>query len=347
MARAPLILFGAFDRHNLGDILLAHVAVREAAHRPVLFAGLADRDLTPWGGQRVRALAALARDREREWGDAPADLLHVGGELLTCDLYQAAVMLQTAADAATAIARFDRDPASGLAWARHTLGLEQGMAYLAPKALFPRPGRFEYRAVGGVELERLTEAQRREIRARLEEADAVSVRDTATLDVLRGWGIRAGLEPDPASRVPALFGETIACHAVRGEPARVSRDFPEGYLALQFAAEHGDDDSLRLLTACLDSSGPGMGVVMFRAGAAPWHDDLAVYTRLARLMPGHRIHVFESLDVWDICALIAGARACCCGSLHAWVLAKALGVATPPFPFLSRKLAAYQATWPD
>ena len=323
------------------------MAAREAAPRPVLFAGLADRDLTPWGGQRVRALAALARDWEREWGDAPADLLHVGGELLTCDLYQAGVMLQTDADAADAIARFDRDPAAGLAWARNLLGLEQTLAYLAPKALFRHPGRFEYRAVGGVELVHQSAEITREAVTRLQEADAVGIRDRTTLAYIRGLGIEARLEADPAARVPALFGETIAWHSVRGEPERVTRNFPEGYLALQFAAEHGDDDSLRLLAECLDSSSPGMGVVMFRAGAAPWHDDLAVYTRLARLMPGRRIHVFESLDVWDICALIAGARACCCGSLHAWILAKALGVATPPFPFLSWKLAAYQATWPD
>lgn len=319
------------------------MAAREAAPRPVLFAGLADRDLTPWGGQRVRALAALARDWEREWGDAPADLLHVGGELLTCDLYQAAVMLQTDADAA--IARFDRDPAAGLAWARKLLGLEQTLAYLAPKALFRHPGRFEYRAVGGVELERLSPEGRREVLARLTEADAVSVRDTVTRDVLRGWGIRAGLEADPAGRAPALFASTLAAHGGAGEPARVARAHPGGYLALQFAAEFGDDASLDRMAAHLDSGFPGRDLVMFRAGAAPWHDDLAVYARLARRLGGRHVQVFESLDVWNILALIGGAQACLATSLHARILARTMGVATPPLPFGSAKLAAYEASW--
>ena len=55
--RAPLILFGAFDRHNLGDLLLGRIAAELAARllpgREVRFAGLATRDLRADGGARV------------------------------------------------------------------------------------------------------------------------------------------------------------------------------------------------------------------------------------------------------------------------------------------------------
>ncbi|MDI3515584.1 MAG: hypothetical protein PWP40_2813, partial [Rhodocyclaceae bacterium] len=47
-ARPPLILFGAFDRHNLGDLLLGRIAAALAARfapgRPLRWAGLAARD---------------------------------------------------------------------------------------------------------------------------------------------------------------------------------------------------------------------------------------------------------------------------------------------------------------
>jgi len=79
MTRAPLILFGAFDRHNFGDLLLGHVAARNAVSRfpgrPLIFAGVAARDLRPWGGQEVAAISVIAND----WGNQPADLCHVGG----------------------------------------------------------------------------------------------------------------------------------------------------------------------------------------------------------------------------------------------------------------------------
>lgn len=341
----PLILFGAFDRHNLGDILLAHVAERDAAPRPVVFAGLAARDLTAYGGQRVRAIAELAL----AWGDARADLLHVGGELLTCDLYQAAVMLQSEASAHAAIARFDLAPSAALDWAMATLGLRQRLAYLAPKSLFRNPGRFGYRAVGGVSLDRLSHEQRREVGARLGEADTVTARDHTTQSLLAGMGIRAALEPDPASRVPGLFAATIAHHTESGEPARISAACPAGYLAVQFAAEYGDDASLSVIARHLErvADDAGLAIVLFRAGAAPWHDDLAVYRRLAGFMGTRRTHLFQSLDVWDICALLAGARAYCGTSLHGWILGRAWGLQLLPFPVELRldKLSAYTETW--
>ena len=340
---APLILFGAFDRHNLGDLLLAQVAAAEAAPQPVIWAGLGDRDLGAWGGQPVRALPALAR----EWGEAPADLLHVGGELLTCAAYEAAVMLQTPDAAEAVIARLDADPTARRGWAREALGVSAELPYLAGKALFRHPGRFEYRAVGGVALDRLAPDARVECLARLREADVVSVRDRVTQDHLAGAGIAADLVPDPVSRVPALFGDRIRRHARQGEPAAVTAACPAGYLAVQFAAEYGDDLSLDRLAADLEPLAGTRTLVLFRAGAAPWHDDLGVYQRLAQRLRRRRVHLFQSLDIWDLCALIAGARGYCGSSLHGWILARGFGVAALPFPLQAStaKLAAYADTW--
>jgi hypothetical protein len=344
----PLILFGAFDRHNLGDLLLAHMAVADlaaadSAPRPLIFAGLGERDLTPCGGHKVHALATLAR----EWGDRRADLLHVGGELLTCESYEAAVMLQTPEDADAVIARLSDHPAARRQWARETLGVSAHLPYLAAKALFRHPGQFEYRAVGGVELDRLAPQARDEALTRLREADRISVRDHVTQGHLAAAGIVAELVPDPVSRFPARFGERIRRHAAQGEPAHVRTAFPNGYLAVQFAAEYGDDRSLDRIATHLDEHLDARGLVLFRAGAAPWHDDLAVYQRLAERLKHRRNHLFQSLDVWDIAALIAGAQGYCGSSLHGWILARAFGVETLPFPLPpgTAKLAAYVATW--
>ena len=343
----PLILLGAFDRHNFGDILLAHVAEAESAPRPVLCAGLAERNLSPWGGHRVRALAALAAEWGAQWCDARADLLHVGGELLTCESYEAAVMLQAPEDADAVIARLDADPLGRGRWARETLGLSAHLPYLAAKALFRQPGQFEYRAVGGVALDRLAPESRDEALQRLREAERVSVRDRTTQAHLAAAGIAAALTPDPVSRIADRFGERIRRHGQSGEPAAVRTAFPSGYLAVQFAAEYGDDPSLDRIAGHLDRLAGARGLVLFRAGAAPWHDDLAVYQRLAERLPKRRIHLFQSLDVWDLCALIAGARGYCGSSLHGWIVARAFGVDALPFPLplSTEKLAAYVNTW--
>src|SRR6516225_6948499 len=56
----PVIVFGAFDRHNFGDLLFPHIAMNLLALDDAIFAGLAARDLRDAGGFAVEALAALA-----------------------------------------------------------------------------------------------------------------------------------------------------------------------------------------------------------------------------------------------------------------------------------------------
>ena len=76
----PVILYGAFDRHNLGDMLFPHVVAALMPGREVYFAGLVAADLRPWGGHLVRSLPEVLA----AMGNRPVDLIHVGGEVLTC-----------------------------------------------------------------------------------------------------------------------------------------------------------------------------------------------------------------------------------------------------------------------
>lgn len=311
--KPPLVFFGAFDRHNLGDILLGHVAAEElsGAAGDRTFAGLAARDLTPWGGQRVAALDALT---------APLTLIHVGGELLDCAAAQAAYMLD----------------APALRWRRQA-------PYVVARHELPPGSRVEFRAVGGVELAERDAPFRDEVLAALREAGRVSVRERTTQALLADAGIDAALVPDPVTRIDALFGARIRAGARARIRTKTRRGDP--YLAVQFAAECGDDATLAAFARGLERI--GLPVVLFRAGAAPWHDALEPYRRLAGrcALP---VQIFESLDVWDICALIAGSRGSIGSSLHGRLVAEAFGV-----PALSleresgaaKKLRAYLATW--
>ena len=121
---APPVLFGAFDRHNFGDLLFPHLMTALLPGQSFEFAGLVERDLQAFGGHRVSALAARQDPR-------PAHLIHVGGELLTCSAWQAAVMLLEPAAAATAVARYDDDPAAAADWAARQLGTARSLPYVA------------------------------------------------------------------------------------------------------------------------------------------------------------------------------------------------------------------------
>lgn len=343
---SAVIVFGAFDRHNFGDLLFAHVAAALLDGRQLVFTGLAGRDLRPWSGHRVMPLSEVAAS----WRDYPVILFHAGGELLTCDAWEAAIMLLPPDEAQRVIRHFAARPDERLSWAHGQLGLPSLAPYTIPRALFPQAQSVVYNAVGGVDLAGRPEAFRNEVLRKLAQADATGARDLCTHTILRQAGIPARLMPDPAVMVAALFGERIGGRMRQGEVAAMHQAFPNGYLAVQFSADFGDDATLSTIAGQLDllAADTGLGIVLFRAGAAPWHDELSCLSRAAARMrqPGHRL--FHSLDLWDICALIAGSRGYLGSSLHGRIVAMAFGL--PRLSLLRAKAGAskheaYASTW--
>jgi len=344
----PVVLFGAFDRHNLGDLLFPHIAQAMLGEVPVRFAGLAARDLRGVGGHRVEAIGELIAS----WGDAPARLLHVGGETLTCAAFEAAVMLLDGDALQLTLRRLEGHPAERAAWLRHMLGGERPVPYVLSKRDWPALRRVAHAGVGGVDLDRLGGPARDTVLARLREADAVAVRDARTRAALARHGLSAALMPDPAVLVAELFGQRIARHAASGERAALRARFPQGYLAVQCSTVFGDDATLGALADALarSAAGSGLGLVLWRAGAAPWHDDMALLQRLAERLPAGQAQVAASLDLWDLCALIAGSSAVVASSLHARIVAGAFAracVSLQPAAAGQRitKLDAWVETW--
>ncbi len=351
------MLFGAFDRHNLGDLLLAEVAAAlldDAADGPrgeapaPCFAGLAARDLRPAGGRRCDALADLAHEQV-----APALLWQVGGEVLTCTAWQAAVMLQPAATAQATIAYLEAHPAEQPGWVRAVLGTDARAPYAAARQLLPRAARVAYCAVGGVALAGSAPALRDEVIAELRAADALSVRDRVTQAALAAAGVHAPLMPDAATLVPALFGARLRRQLQTPALAALRAQCPNGWLALQFSAEFADDATLQVVAAQLDAlaAATGLGLVFFCAGQATWHDDAQLYRRTMARLRWPRAHLFEATDLWALAALVLGSRGVCGRSRHGRILAMAGGLprlnllATPPAPGAWSKTQAYAQAW--
>lgn len=345
---ATVVLFGACDRHNLGDLLFPHIAAALLPQHELLIAGLADRDLRPWGGHHVQALHRLHAEGRLHG----AHLVHVGGEILSCSAHQAAVMLLPADELQATLSYLEHQPRAERRWRRAMLGTASPMPYIVSRKELPGIGRVVFDAVGGVALDALPPRWRHAVLARLAAADAVSVRDATTLVQLRSAGVAAALMPDPAVMVEVLFGERIRARADHAPLAEVLAAFPQGYIAVHLAADFADDTTLAIAAAQLDEAiaDSGLGVVLYRTGAAPWHDDLDMLTRLAARMASPAVRLFRSLDVWDICALLAHARVQAGSSLHGHVVAAAFGVPAvgllrPDEAGRFGKLAAWAATW--
>lgn len=347
-AGIPTILFGAFDRHNFGDLLFPHIAAALLQDSPVLFAGLRSVDLRQYGGHQVAAISCLAAQLKT----SPVNVLHVGGEILTCDAWLAAVMLLSQEQVPSVIACFDSQPAARLVWAQQQLGLAGLAPYCTARKLFPQMHRVIYNSVGGVDFNDCSADLRTEVICKLKAAEVVSVRDQQTLSQLKRCGIDALLFPDPAVMVAELFTSQIRQHAQSEEMRQIQKACPQGYIAMQFSADFGDDKTLAQIAAQLDDvmRRTGYSIVFFRAGAAPWHDDLSVYQRVVSHMRHAETSIFVSLNIWDICALIATSRLYCGSSLHGRIIAMAfalprLNLCQAQHHHGFTKQAAFAETW--
>ncbi|MDP3813685.1 polysaccharide pyruvyl transferase family protein [Pseudomonas sp.] len=344
MAPAPIILFGAFDRHNLGDLLLAQCAQASLAGRPCVHAGLQARDLREFGGPRVEALNQLLADWPARFGKAPLDILHVGGEILSTSTWEAALMLQEPAAVDALLRRLSQDSA-GAAWAQAQIGAERPLAYVLNRSQCPLPIRhLEFRCIGGCTFAALSAAERAYGLQALAEADRLSVRDRVTQAALAEAGLQAQLSPDPVSGVSRRFAAQI--HQAGQDAAVLAALHQAGgpFLAVQFAAEYAADATLAQIAARLNAQ--GRSLVLFRAGAAPWHDDLEPYQRLlTRLRVPAQL--FGSLHIWAICALLAASAGVFATSLHVRLLAREFGHPLLDLPdgMRSAKVTAYEASW--
>lgn len=346
-----IIVCSAFDRHNFGDLLFAHLASALLKNKNILFAGLAERDMRPYGGHAVRSVSHLAQQMQ----DAPVRILHAGGELLTCSAWEAAVMLLPGPAAHEVIMRSGGNTKVQERWAHAFLGLSDSAPYMVSRALFPRARAFVYNAVGGTDLPARAPALQKEVADKLAQAAVVGVRDRLTLASVYTKEINPVLMPDSAVMVADLFAATIDRRARQGEVARVRETFPHAYLAVQFSADFARHAFLEQLAAQLAhvAMAQRCAIVLFRAGAAPWHDDLDCYRQLAARLHQVPVHIFQSLNIWDICALIAHSRGYCGSSLHGRILALAFGLPRlnlrhPDQPLaLPSKQEAFVRAWED
>jgi hypothetical protein len=349
-AGIPTVVFGAFDRHNFGDLLFPHVMARMLPGSDLLFAGLAERDLRAQGGHQIRALPEVAASLR----DRPVNVIHTGGELLTCDAWEAAVMLSQPEEMQEAMASLADWRQGTLSWARARLGVAAWAPYTLARESFPHVVHMFFNAVGGVDLDERDPAMRAEVLAKLKAADDISTRDRQTKALLDASGLATRLIPDPAVMVAELFGKRIRQHSAHSTISRILDAFPERYMAVQFSADFGDDETLCEIAAQLDriAASSGLGVVFFRAGAAPWHDDLKCYRRVLARMRVPSVKIFSSLNIWYICALIAHSRVYCGSSLHGRIVAMAfalprVNLCHPARTSHSTKQTAFATTWEE
>ena len=319
-----ILLVGAYERDNLGDLLFLLVTERYVAEAEVVAAAPFAADMRALLDRRVHAYGPLLRDE-------PWDVVWtVGGQIGSIDLRRA-YRLSAAPEA---LARFDR--ANPLTRARILRRAVGGVRVEAPYIPDLTPGALTIVNSAGLSGIRWLPAGRRDrLTALLRTRSSISVRDGASSRFLTNAGIEHDLAPDAVHAVNRLWpGERDPRSDVA--VVQVSR----GILA-QLGLER--------LAGALAAS-PALAKLRIRlllAGTANGHDAAEDLERLAaavrRAAPGRDIALLEARRPRELVEEIRRAKVVVASSLHVRIVAAAFGIGRVS---LARpKTTRYARTW--
>lgn len=305
------ILFGAFERHNFGDLLMGFAFERLLRQKGIntIHASILDNDLTECGGTKVHSIFRLLANGL----DPSIPILHVGGETASCSFNDA-----LACDSPAALPYHLKDIIS--TEVHQGLGTDRPFPYLTPphEQINRVSQLWGHRLFYGIGLTQLSDdrAHNARLSATLAGASMASFRDARSLGNARSLGIdQATYAPDIVLSISRLMP--------------VARPVKPRYLLMHFNGDYLRRNSAALITA-LSQIAPQFegGLKIGLAGTANYHDSLDEFYRFRQLAKASSvcIDVLPSVDILTICQQIANAAAVVSTSLHYRIVARSYGV---------------------
>ncbi len=313
----PVILVGAFERHNFGDLLMGRVLaalLRETGMTP-LAASILPADLRRMGGPRVHGFGWLA-----EHLPAHTPMVHIGGETLLMGM-ETALRLDVPAGIRGKLA-------ADLARMRGVTGLDdRQFAYLTPASEHIRSVRREWRnryfhALGGHQLHQAEVANILSVARNLAEARWLTVRDRGSAEAMRARGVEG-------IRVVWDAGVLAGDHAVEPWPVdTMAEQVVEPYLLVQMGVGHAGpmkDEWIEQISAL---RGDFAKVIVALAGVAAKHDSPEEARDFAERLRARGVNAeyCPELEVGKVIGLIRRAACVLSSSLHFRIVALAHAV---------------------
>ncbi|RJS45433.1 polysaccharide pyruvyl transferase family protein [Nocardioides cavernaquae] len=311
--QAPVVLVGAFERDNFGDLLFPIVSRRYLGDAASILATPVAASTQQMLGEQVHRYVDVVRN-----GAGPHPVWVVGGEV--------------------------GGPHGELRHQSEFDEQEQGLSRYG-QAYLPRMSALSgtsssvavVNSVGLRNMSLLIGTARLEAVTALRELDYLSVRDAGSAKLLSRLGVEHRLAPDLmhsiAAHVPSRAISTDAYAVVQVNEAYLSLIGPEALAAALAGSRHLVPLHVRLLAA----------------GLAPGHDSIELYEQVAREFErqagGRTIEVLRDNDPLAKVATIAGADLMVSTSLHCAVISTAYGV--PRVALSNEKLTHYLRTWEE
>ena len=306
--KSSLGLFGAFERHNFGDWLMAYCAAELLSPKQAEWL----YDFEDFGLGINSSVGNFAKLTDYLSRTAEPNIFHVGGETLACSSKAATEM-----SSQTNESIFDRP-----------------LHYVLPEKYGSKVIKRFFFGVGGIGIPSLAREETKSLVGSLNSASWVSVRDPLSQSNLATLGVRARLNPDLVHVISNIFPRDFG-YSNDGTKLvlQISEVILDKYIneTSELLLEHFSDfDSITLVVA----------------GIAPGHDSFGAYFNLASAVDRVRpnwIRILFDIDPLSIVREIASANLVLASSLHFRIVA--MSYAIPRISIFVEKSINYGRHW--
>ncbi|MCQ2028690.1 polysaccharide pyruvyl transferase family protein [Stutzerimonas zhaodongensis] len=332
--QVKVIAYGAYDRHNYGDLLFAIVLKRylEANGRfSVLIAATKTSDLSQYGALPTIPL----KQALDETSDQPKTMLIVaGGECLTAQWESIIGYL------APQSIYYPIKATPYLIGHKAFIYLSRMLTSIpsdVPLVLGERdlPGyKVMYNSVGGNQISSKEPLIHDAIEQNLKDCTYVSVRDRETSAELEKIDVEHNLVPDSAILISDIFPQRV-------DPAE------RGHIVFHISDHHAKRRIETIAQQLTELNvNTGLKIALLTIGKAPGHSDDEPLDKLQSLLGDERAYRVDSGHIEDIISCIASSKLYCGTSLHGAITA--LAYAVPQIALLPQnviKLSSFLETW--
>lgn len=347
-----IAIIGAFDRMNYGDLLFPIVLTEYFLRRygpsvAIDYYGHRSSDLTAFGGFKTKPMRKLFCPKELPEGSV---IIIAGGEVLSATWIDTMFYLAGKKPWWQRLAHRLAGPRAEIILIRRYLGCRNHFPYLFSKADFSIPPAIIYNAVGGSSLVRRNKDFKRSVALVLRDADYLSVRDQASIEILKNAGVDLAalkMAPDCAAVLPNLFPISLVESKLSDEAMYIRTRLSEKpFITFQIGKVFVQDsvgiiaDQLNMLT-----KKTGFDIILLPIGRASGHEDQTVLSQILHLLYKPAILPLQN-TVFDTIWFIADSQLFIGTSLHGAITAMAYCV---PHISLTKavdgKIAAFLETW--
>lgn len=345
-AKNNILIIGAFDRFNYGDLLFPLVieAQLNTYGQPfdASYFGIVNSDLSALGGKPTEDIRAFYNQCNQNNGHT--SIIVAGGEAVAVTWSSLLLALNKTFKKTHRFHHHLNKVFDLNAFAKRVLHGQTELPFVFTRSDFKGVDRVIFNSLGGSELNPAIFDRYPQLRSRLRQVDYFAVRDEATQSNLKAQSIKTALYPDSAILMSKFYPRSVLVGQV-SQPVAVYVHKNQGtYLFFQIKNNHAKNSELRIAQQldAIAERHPGVHLCLCPIGKALNHDDHLALRRIAPLLK-HPSTVFDEVGIWDIMCLIAHAKVYMGTSLHGAITAMSyavpyVGVAVP-------KLNSYLQTW--